>query len=135
MGQSYTETIQYAVGLDDYLYNNPAQVLQEFRQFYKSFLTLYLATNNLLLNSESVIGRKKVDENEFKELFNTIEQWITNVKVGVFRGGKPAGETRKQRPEGTPKNQPNDRELMQEGIVLFNDYCNRLIRYGIIRID
>lgn len=135
VGASYTGTIKNAVNLDDYLYNNPLQVMPEFRNFYKSFLSLYLATNNLLLNSRQVIGKRKVDENEFKELFNSIEQWIGDVKIKLFNARKQPAELDKTQSANKIKYAASDYELMQEGIVLFNDYCNYLIKYNIIRIE
>lgn len=135
VGTSYTGTIKCAVNLDDYLYNNPVQVMPEFRNFYRSFLSLYLATNNLLLNSRQVIGKIKIDECEFKDLFNSIEQWIGNVKIKLFSLQKHTADTGKAQPANKIKYQPSDYELMQEGIVLFNDYSNYLIRYNIIRIE
>ncbi|WP_424356931.1 hypothetical protein [Methanocella sp. MCL-LM] len=109
--------------------------MPEFRNFYKSFLSLYLATNNLLLNSRQVIGKRKIDENEFKDLFNSIEQWIGDVKVKLFNVRKQPAEPGKAQPANKIKFADSDYELMQEGIVLFNDYCNYLIKYNIIRIE
>lgn len=135
VGTSYTGTIKYAVNLDDYLYNNSVQVMPEFRNFYKSFLSLYLATNNLLLNSRHVLGKKIVDEGELSELFNRIEHWISDVKIKLFKAQKQPADQSKVQATDKVKHQSPDYELMQEGIVLFNDYCNYLIKYNIIRIE
>jgi hypothetical protein len=135
VGTSYTGTIKYAVNLDDYLYNNRAQVMPEFRNFYKSFLSLYLATNNLLINSRHVLGKKMVDEGELSDLFNKIEHWISEVKTKLFKVQKKPEDLSKGQAANKIKQQPPECELMQDGIVLFNDYCNYLIKYNIIRIE
>ncbi|MCD1295276.1 hypothetical protein CUJ83_09720 [Methanocella sp. CWC-04] len=126
---NYTDTIKYAVDLDDNLINNPSQAINEFRKFYKNFIILYLVTNNFL-------GDKRTKDEELSKLFENIEAWIGKIKMGKYNNPKtyldPISKDIKL--EGN-NNMENAIMLMHEGIILFNDYSNQLIKNMIIKID
>lgn len=130
---NYTDTVKFAVSLDDYLISNPVQSAQEFRKFYRSFLSLYLVTNNFL-SYNVVLVTKKNDEKERNEIINRVEQWISEVKSAVIKNPVLSSPQKGTSAEKL-RIDPTVYQLMQEGIVIFNDYTSFLIRNNIIRIN
>lgn len=127
---NYTETVKFAVDLDDSLINNQNQAVNEFRKFYRNFLILYIVTNNFLNGN--------VDKDtELKKLMDDIEIWIAKIKEGRYNNPKIFVDNTngKSRTEKSIRTMNTAYMLMQEGIILFNDYTHHLIKNRIIRLE